>query len=188
MVILWFLLFPPVSFQNNDDIYQFIEPNPDTNNIIEDRKKKQKELKKFNRGTLFAHIRSKKHVVLYALVTKDSPNAFLTIANTKSDILEYASALLKLSNIDNFKTWCISNSFDFKDSKAWKYYLNKIVSNEEKDKYLIKCLHYRFEDLVAIMRMFGGCLPLGCSFNTDTELAFFSDDLKELFEESNKHD
>lgn len=41
-------------------------------------------------------------------------------------------------------------------------------------RYEIGTITYSMNDLAAILRMFGGCMPLGCSYETETEQGYFN--------------
>lgn len=99
---------------------------------------------------------------------KDSPN-FLTVTCKKEDAVDFAYKYLRVKNFDHFKLWCDLRELDPQSDSAWERYFQTCLTIEEKRKYLIRKVTYKMNDLAAILRMFGGCLPIGCSFDTESE-------------------
>lgn len=113
--------------------------------------------------------RANRKLKLFVLTRRDDPNRFLCISLTKKDILEYAHALLKFEHKPHFESWCLLRGYDPNDSKSWDKYFNICVNTVDTPTYIITNVSYKLQDVVAILRMFGGCAPIGCSFETDIE-------------------
>ena len=116
----------------------------------------------------------KKKVEFYAVCERDTPGNFLTITCTKAEAAEYAYQYIKIKNLDHYEMWCNLREYDPASEKAWDEYFEKCISREEKLKYLITKITYKLKDVAAIMRMFGNCPPLGCSFDTQNEYNYLT--------------
>lgn len=119
--------------------------------------------------SLFNRNRENKKLNLFVLTKKDDPNRFLCIALSKDDVIEYAHSLIKFSHQAHFQAWCALRDYDYKSIDAWEEYFTNCISYEERADYIITNVSYKLKDVVAIMRMFGGCSPIGCSFETPVE-------------------
>lgn len=114
-------------------------------------------------------------IKLYVLINTDNKNIFLTITNKLSQALEYAENLIKLNHGIHFINWCEAHNFAVDDVKAWNTYFNDCITDDEKLKYKALKISYSKNDIASIMRMFIGCVPLGCSFDTSLEYKYISD-------------
>lgn len=110
-----------------------------------------------------------KKINLYVLTKSDNPDRFLCIGLSKDNVNEYAHNLLKFAHKPHFQAWCALRDYDYMDIRSWERYFLECIDDEEKSEYIISNVTYKLKDIVAIMRMFGGCQPIGCSFETQVE-------------------
>lgn len=108
----------------------------------------------------------------YALTTKDNNKNFLTITQSRYEALEYANRLLQIEVFEHYSLWCKSRNYDPADMSIWYIYFNDCLNEEQKQRYKIIKIKVFKKDLIAIMRMFGNCVPLGCSFDTPAEYEY----------------
>lgn len=123
---------------------------------------------------------------LYALIHSASPNNFLTIVSSKNDAREYAQLYIKLKHIDHFISWSEARDLNPDDLEVWNQYFEKCISPEEKDEYRVVKIYYKKQNILAMLRMFCNCAPLGCSFDTKVEYDYVkhkASQLKKLEEE-----
>lgn len=113
--------------------------------------------------------RKNKKINLFVLTKRSDPDRFLCVSVSEKDAIEYAHTALKFIHDTHFQAWCALRDYDYKTAHAWDEYFDTCITYEEKSEYLITNVTYKLKDIVAIMRMFGGCQPIGCSFETPVE-------------------
>lgn len=114
-----------------------------------------------------------KKVVAYALYTKNDPDTFLTLTRTKEQAKEYAHTLFRYDHEAHFIQWCSLRDLNEDDPKTWSEYYDTCISDDDKQSYLISKVYYNLDNILSMLRMFGGCIPLGCSFESDMEMDRF---------------
>lgn len=119
-----------------------------------------------------------KKVYLYAVVKKDNTKNFLTLTSSECDAIEYIKNLLKILNFSHFTAWCRLKEIDVNDDKSWVEYL-AVCASEQLEEYSIVKVSYLFKDIVAMIRMFGHCIPIGCSFDTPMEKLYLAEQISE---------
>ena len=124
--------------------------------------------------------RREKKIEFYVAVAKANPTKFLCITNNKEEAIEYVIQYFKLLKFEHFKMWCDCRNFNPADDLVWFKYYNEVISKEEKNDYEVHKIGYTLNNLSAILRMFSGCFPIGCSFDTPTEYEYLEDKLKKL--------
>lgn len=110
-----------------------------------------------------------KKLNLFILTKKDTPDVFLCITLSKDEANEYAHALLKFAHRPHFQAWCALRDYDYTEESSWNEYFLTCINDAEKSQYIIRKVTYKLKDIVAIMRMFGGCSPIGCAFESEIE-------------------
>lgn len=113
--------------------------------------------------------RDNKKLDFWVLTKKDDPDKFLSITLSKAEAIEYAHTMLKFAHKPHFQAWCALRDYDWTTLSAWEQYFIECIDYEEKAEYSITNITYKLKDIAAIMRMFGGCSPIGCSFETPVE-------------------
>lgn len=115
----------------------------------------------------------KKQIIVYALISKSIENKFLTISENRLDAYEYAMAFMRLQHQNHFDTWCELRQLDKDDINNWLQYYDMCIEDDEKNNFQVVKVRYNVKDVVTILRMFGNCFPLGCSFDTEIEKEYF---------------
>lgn len=111
-----------------------------------------------------------KKITLFAVYDKkENPTKFITLTLYKKEADEFIYNLLRISHFEHFKSWCEIRNLDVNDDSSWSKYLCNCLSIEDINRYVIHKVIYKLGDVVSIMRMFGGCIPIGCSFDTECE-------------------
>ena len=54
-----------------------------------------------------------------------------------------------------------------------------VVTQQEKNVFVIKPLPYTKEGIASVLRMFGNCIPLGCAYELPIENTYWINKLKE---------
>ena len=119
----------------------------------------------------------KKTVSFYLVIDQNQSNQILTITSTKKEAIEYGYQFLKIKHYDHYNRWCELKGFSPSSEQAWFRYFMNVLTIEEKSQYAVAKRKYTVDTLAAIMRMFGGCTPLGCSFDTETEYIYLKSKL-----------
>lgn len=113
-----------------------------------------------------------KKIYLYAVYKTTDRDRFLTITVTKDEAEEYIIALLKNNNLNHYNSWCELQGLNPCCFESWRIYFDTCITDEEKSEYLICRICYALKDLIAMIRMFGGCEPIGCSFESPAEFEY----------------
>lgn len=116
--------------------------------------------------------RSKKKIHFYAVTNKNQPKQILTLTCTKMQAVDFCYRFLRVKHFDHFKMWCEMRDLDVNSESAWSTYFNNCIDKEERCEYLIHKKVYELNNVAAILRMFGGCLPMGCKFDTENEYKY----------------
>lgn len=97
---------------------------------------------------------------------------FLTITAKKDECVEYINRRLLLESKQHFSSWCSLRDLDSKDPENWKAYI-AFTGNVSMSKYVISKVKYKMTDVATIFRMFNDCIPIGVSYETDSEMLNF---------------
>lgn len=115
----------------------------------------------------------KRKVVAYAVISNNIKNKFLTITKDISSAHEYIMMLLKHQHKTHFEAWCQIRELDVGKSSSWLSYYDDCIDISEKEEFQIIKVKYELENIFAVLRMFGNCIPLGCSFDKEIEEIYF---------------
>ena len=74
---------------------------------------------------------------------------------------------MKTKNFDHFKSWCELRELDFKEPLSWELYKNFV--RMDLSGYRIRKFKFDKKELASILRMNYGCVPLGCSYESEME-------------------
>lgn len=119
----------------------------------------------------------KKRVYLYLVYRNENENSLVTVLEKKEQINEFVNRNIIVENFNHFKLWCELRNMDYTQVESENAYINNFLttSNEEdlnKYSYIIKKVYYSRKAIASILRMFNGCFPLGCSYETHAEEAY----------------
>ena len=131
-----------------------------------------------------------KKLKIFGVAKKDAPENFLTIALKKEECVEYVKKYVLLEHLDHFLSWANLRNLDSHAIETQFAYLTDCIELDEWDKYIIVPLYYTYDEVVAIIRMFGNCTPLGCSFDKAMEKLYWlysqdPEDLKKILDNIN---
>ena len=101
---------------------------------------------------------------------------FLTLSDKEDDCLEYIYIKEVQEHAEHFYLWCESRKLDPMDTSNWKAYRDITLGNT--CDYRIIPFDISWEDLLAMIRMFQCCKPIGCSYERTLEVMYYNDRLK----------
>ena len=114
-----------------------------------------------------------KKLKYYCVKTADNPAVMLSVVDTKKEAEEYINTVLYIKNMEHFDSWCYFNHIpDSEKQNAWLKYYNTVLDKEQKSKYWYQEMYYTKSEVAAIVRMFCGCKPLGCSYELPEESTY----------------
>jgi len=111
----------------------------------------------------------KKKFKFFGAIFKAKPEVLLTVTTSEKEALEYVNIIIKMNHLFHYKLWCDMRNFSLDSEKAWLQYFNDCVTEEEKFSYNIITFYYDIKTVASLARMFGGCIPLGASFDDESE-------------------
>lgn len=126
---------------------------------------------------MFGKVNENKKLTFW-VIGDSKTKRFFTITLTREQSFEYLYRVLAFAHMDHFKSWCGLKNLDYKTMEAQRLYFNTSISDAEKDQFFVAKVFYTIKEIAGILRMFGGCNPLGCSFDTEAEYAFLKDTLE----------
>lgn len=116
----------------------------------------------------------KKYRSINLFFVKDSNNLFingnisfpniLCVTSTKKEAEEYINKRLYIENYKHYCSWCELKGF-IQDNYSWNYYKKTVINNN----YFYTKSKVNYNTLSGLLRIFYGCTPLGCSFDTLAE-------------------
>ena len=107
---------------------------------------------------------------------KDSDGKPLCIVETKEQAKEFVSNRLYIKHLDDYKSWCYFNQRAL-DNSSWQEFLQNKIDKEELNSFLIGSKCFNKSEIAAVLRMFIGCAPIGCSFESQQEYQYFGEKL-----------
>jgi hypothetical protein len=113
-----------------------------------------------------------------AVSKTEAPEKIITIVSTKAQANEYIIKVLFNEYKEHFTQWCSLRNYDVNAKESWELYFKTVIPMEAKSKFLITNLRYNEADLLAILRMFSHCQPLGCSYDTLLEYNYIANNIK----------
>lgn len=129
----------------------------------------------------------RKKVYLYLVYKNEDDSSLVTVLEKEYQINEFINRNILVHNYKHFKAWCELRKIDYTKVESENAYIDNFfnTATEEdlkKYTYIIKKAYYTKTALASILRMFNGCFPLGCSYETEVEIAYAN----VLFEEVEK--
>ena len=133
----------------------------------------------------------RKKVYLYLVYKREDDNSLVTVLERKDQIDEFISRNILIHNYKHFKAWCGLRKMDYTKAESENAYINNFLNTateEDLDKYtyIIRKAYYTKTALASILRMFNGCFPLGCSYETEAEVVYANVLFKEAEKEKQK--
>lgn len=117
--------------------------------------------------------RKNNRTYFYTVYLKDcGPQNWITVTCSKKDAREYVHRVLKLEHMEHYKMWCELRDYNIDSPETWYKYFRTVLTKEDICKYLIGEISYGPNELASVIRVFVGCQPIGCSFDTKNEYDF----------------
>lgn len=118
-----------------------------------------------------------KTIPLYLVYKNENPESLVTVLANEKQINEFIDKMILVDNWEHFKMWCNLRKLDYKNINSQYYYIdNYIETNPEevrsKYTFIVKKTLYTKEALSSILRMFNGCVPVGCSYESPVEVTY----------------
>ena len=118
-----------------------------------------------------------KTIPLYLVYKNENPESLVTVLANENQINEFIDKMILVDNWEHFKMWCNLRKLDYKNVNSQYYYIdNYIETNPEevrsKYTFIVKKTLYTKEALSSILRMFNGCVPVGCSYESPVEVTY----------------
>lgn len=104
------------------------------------------------------------------------PNIISVVAN-KRNAEEYIDKRFFIECFDHYSSWCSLRDLPIGDQSWLKY------KEVQKNPYYYELTEVNYATVASLMRLFYGCTPIGCSFDTLLETSTI---LSKLEEEQNK--
>lgn len=116
----------------------------------------------------------KKKVILYFVSPKDDEENIVTVLDDKEQIQEYIRQRIILDNEPHYKAWAELHELDPLKEENKTEYVNQFLertSDEDLEQYsfIVRGFEFSLPDLASILRMFSGCVPIGCSYEQPVE-------------------
>ena len=133
----------------------------------------------------------KKKIPLYLVYKNENPDSLVTVLSDKKQINEFIDKMIIVDNWEHYKMWCELRKLNYKDiSVQYSYIDNYINTNPEeaqsKYSFIVKKTIYTTEAMSSILRMFNGCVPIGCSYENPFEFTYANLLYSKLSEEEDK--
>ena len=125
---------------------------------------------------MFKHLFCKK-IPLYFVYRNENPASLVTVLTDKKQIDEFIDRMIIVDNWAHFKMWCNLRKLDYKNlENQYAYIDNYIAANPEEAEsnytFIVRKTLYTKEALASILRMFNGCVPIGCSYENPVEVTY----------------
>lgn len=109
------------------------------------------------------------------------PN-ILSVVTTKEEADEYIDRRLFAESFEHYSSWCALRELD-KNSDSWLAY-KKVIDIP----YYYEETRVDYKTISGLLRIFYGCVPIGCSFDTLIETSTLLTKLKEEEEQEDTKD
>ena len=114
----------------------------------------------------------------WCISDKEDNQHFYTFTNTYPQALEYLFKLyVYQKRYEHFIQWCEFHNKDKSDDKSVIEYVSSLEVNLS-DYYTIGQIEYTPENLASLFRIYNGCVPLNCSFETNLEREIYLEAMK----------
>lgn len=102
----------------------------------------------------------------------DSNAPYITIAESFKECAEYIDNREFLDNVQHYTMWCELRKIDPNLESSWEQYKEIVLPVS---KYGVINFYLFWKDIIATVRMFNGCAPIGCSFDREVEKRYLMD-------------
>lgn len=133
----------------------------------------------------------RKKVYLYLVYKSEDANSLVTVLEKEYQINEFINRNIIVHNYNHFKAWCKLREMDYTKIESENAYIDNFLDTATEESlnkytYIVKKVYYTKTALASILRMFNGCLPLGCSYETEVEDVYAKVLVEEIEKEKQK--
>lgn len=100
-----------------------------------------------------------------------NPDIPLTVVNTKKQAFEFSVRHICLKYREHFISWANLKNVNVNDFKIQLEYADKV--RKELNNYFRQLYILKPNDMAAILRVTQGCIPIGCSYESQEERNFY---------------
>ena len=117
-----------------------------------------------------------KPVILWAVIDNANPDFPISFTASKEDAYIALDQYLYLKHYAHFRLWCPVHGYKVDHAKAWLAYSRSIIELEYNGEplYSVAQVNYDPNVIASLLRSVNNCIPMGCPFDTNEELADFS--------------
>ena len=126
---------------------------------------------------MFNFLKRKKKVFVYLVYENEKEDSLVTILSKQEQIGEFIDRMVILDHWNHYVAWCKLRELNYKDIESEQAYIEnfyKIATQEDKQNYtyIVKRVAYNTDAIASILRMFNGCVPIGCSYEFKGEFTY----------------
>lgn len=112
---------------------------------------------------------------LVTLATDKHLNHVYTITEKKKQAEEWINKMTYIENRKHFKMWCelkgvTSDPENDGFNESWCQYYDSCISTAD-PKYVMSKVSYKPANIATLFRIYNKCVPIGCSYDEDIEIA-----------------
>lgn len=98
---------------------------------------------------------------------------FYTISYNVEDCNEYIENKLYDDNESHYIQWCALRNISPQSPESWDTYFDVVLYDNIP--YKVVKMPVSFTDLLALVRLFEHCIPIGCSFDREVEKLYYKE-------------
>ena len=114
------------------------------------------------------------------------PGKFLTITQTEDDAMEYIMIMEIEEHKEHYCAWCEQRNLNPLNDSNWEMYRTVVIGDD--CDYAVYEMNIYWEDVVAFLRMFQGCIPVGCLYEREIESVYFAKQIKKMYQDKLNED
>lgn len=100
----------------------------------------------------------------------------VTFVVKKNQILEYINKKLIVNHYDHYKQWCELQKLNENTAEAEAAYIKMCGQNwSEYGQYTFKKFTYTINEIASIFRIMNKCVPVGATYETNSEVEYMND-------------
>lgn len=126
---------------------------------------------------MFNFLKKKKKVFVYLVYRNEQEDSLVTILSQQDQINEFIDRMVIIDHWKHYVAWCKLRELNYKTKTSESAYIDnfyKIATQEDIKHYtyIVKKVAYNTDAIASILRMFNGCVPIGCSYEFKGEFAY----------------
>ena len=108
---------------------------------------------------------------------------FYTVSYNLEDCNEYIECKLYDDNESHYLQWCALRNLQPQDTYSWDKYFDTVLYDNIP--YKVIKMQVFFSDLLALVRLFEHCQPIGCSFDREVEKLYYKENSIDTTQQDN---